>query len=111
LLEDLAGVKVVNVVAEISIVPLGTGSPGVGRYVAACVGVLARRGIKHEVTPMGTVVEGNLDDILQAVREMHEVPFKAGAQRVVTTVHIDDRRDKQLTMEGKVRSVQERLGG
>lgn len=100
-----------SVVAEISVVPLGTGSPGIGRYVAECVAVLVRRGIKHEVTPMGTVVEGNLDDILQAVREMHEVPFRAGAQRVVTTIHIDDRRDRPLSMEGKVRSVRERLGG
>jgi len=100
-----------KVVAEISIVPLGTGSPGIGRYVAACVEELVRRGIKHQVTPMGTVVEGDLDAVLAAVREMHEVPFRAGARRVVTTIHIDDRRDKQLTMEGKVRSVQERLGG
>ncbi|MEW5762129.1 MAG: MTH1187 family thiamine-binding protein [Bacillota bacterium] len=98
-----------NVVAEISIVPLGTGSPGIGRFVAACVEVLRRRGVKYQVTPMGTVVEGELDAVLDAVREMHEVPFRAGAERVVTTVHIDDRRDKALTVEGKVRSVEERL--
>ena len=36
---------------------------------------------------------------------MHEVPFSKGALRVVTTLKIDERRDKVLTMEGKVESV------
>jgi uncharacterized protein YqgV (UPF0045/DUF77 family) len=36
---------------------------------------------------------------------MHEVPFKAGAARVVTTIKIDDRRDRDATMDRKVKSV------
>jgi uncharacterized protein YqgV (UPF0045/DUF77 family) len=32
-----------------------------------------------------------------------------GFQRVATRIHIDDRRDRQLTMEGKLKSVQEKL--
>ena len=40
---------------------------------------------------------------------MHEVPFQSGALRVGTTIRIDDRRDKELTMEGKVQAVMENL--
>lgn len=61
------------------------------------------------LTPMGTILEGELDTILEAIRAAHEAPFKAGAMRVGTTIRIDDRRDKDLTMEHKVKSVEEKL--
>jgi uncharacterized protein (TIGR00106 family) len=99
-----------NVVAEISVVPLGIGTPGVSEFVAACVEVLAKRKkISYLLTPMGTILEGPLDEILSATREMHEVPFGKGALRVVTTLKIDDRRDKVLSMEGKLTSVRKRM--
>ncbi|RDV82890.1 MTH1187 family thiamine-binding protein [Ammonifex thiophilus] len=98
------------VVAEISVVPLGTGSPSVGRYVAECVKIVQESGLKHEITAMGTLVEGELEEILELVRKMHLAPFAAGVQRVVTTVKIDERRDKELSLEGKVAAVKRELG-
>lgn len=101
--------KNVNVVAEISVVPLGTGSAGVSEYVAACLDVLDReKGVMYRLTPMGTILQGSIDDVLAVARKMHEVPFKKGALRVVTTLKIDDRRDKKLSMEGKLKSVKKR---
>lgn len=41
---------------------------------------------------------------------MHEVPFQKGGQRVLTSIKIDDRRDKAGTMEGKLNSVRTKLG-
>jgi len=97
-------------VVEISITPLGTGEAGVSRYVAGCLQVLRASGLKHQLTPMGTVVEGDLDAILQVIRRMHETPFMAGAVRVSTLIKIDDRRDRgEHSMAGKVRSVEEKL--
>lgn len=90
-------------------VPLGTGTASVSHYVADCVKVLRKSGLKYEVTAMGTIIEGKLDAVLAAAREMHEVPFKTGAQRVVTTIKIDDRRDKEVTIKGKVEAVARRL--
>jgi len=40
---------------------------------------------------------------------MHQVPFKKGAKRVVTTMKIDDRRDKKGTLEGKKKAVRRKL--
>jgi len=95
-----------NVVAEISVVPLGTGSPGVAGYVAECMDVLiGNNKIKYLLTPMGTILEGPMDEVLKVTQAMHGVPFKKGAVRVVTTLKIDDRRDRRLTMQGKVDRV------
>jgi uncharacterized protein (TIGR00106 family) len=95
-----------SVIAEVSVVPLGTEQPGVSQYVAACIDILDnRKDIRYQLTPMGTILEGTMDAVLDAVRQMHEVPFGRGAKRVVTTLKIDDRRDKKLTMKGKIDSV------
>jgi len=97
-------------IIEVTIAPLGTGSPSVSRYVAECHKVLTHEeGIKYQLTPMSTIIEGDLDRILAVVRKMHEVPFLAGAVRVSTSIKIDDRRDKEMTMEGKIQSVKEKL--
>ncbi len=96
-------------IVEVSIVPLGTNTPSVSQYVAAVLEVLEENGLKYQLTSMGTIIEGDLDKILDVVRQMHEVPFQKGVKRVVTTIRIDDRRDKQASMEGKVRSVREKL--
>jgi len=94
----------------VTIVPLGTADPGISRYVAGVERILRDSGLKHELTAMGTIVEGDLDAILPVLLRMHEQPFTQGAMRVSTQIHIDDRRDKAGTIEGKVRSVMEKLG-
>jgi uncharacterized protein (TIGR00106 family) len=93
----------------LTITPLGTATPSVSRYVAGVERVLRESGLKHQLTAMGTIVEGDLDEILAVVRKMHEHPFTQGAVRVSTSIKIDDRRDKVATMEGKMRSVEEKL--
>ncbi|ACV64000.1 protein of unknown function DUF77 [Desulfofarcimen acetoxidans DSM 771] len=97
-------------VVEVSIVPLGTGSPGVSAYVARCLEVLCgEKEVVYQLTPMGTIIEGELDAVLSVVRRMHEEPFNSGVERVVTSIRIDDRRDQALTMQGKMASVKNKL--
>jgi len=98
-------------VVEISIVPLGTGTTSLSPYVAACEKVLQENseGLKYELTAMGTIIEGDLDKILKLIRKLHEVPFENGALRVSTSIKIDDRRDKQGTIEQKIKSVEDKL--
>ena len=92
-------------IAEISIVPIGTTSTSLSSYVAACLEVLEGSGLAYEVHGMGTIIEGDLEDLFETMLKMHEVPFKAGALRVVTTIKIDDRRDKKTSAKGKVNAV------
>ncbi len=99
-----------HVIAQVTVVPLGTGSTSLSSYVAGVEKVLAKyENIKTMLTPMATILEGDLDEILTAVREMHETPFLSGAKRVSTRITIDDRRDKTLSMTGKVEAVKSKL--
>lgn len=97
------------VIAEISVVPLGTGTPSLSRYVAECMEVLQETGIRYTLTPMGTVLEGSLEEVLEVVRLLHRLPFNKGVERVSTRLVIDERRDKDASAEGKVKSVENRL--
>ncbi len=97
-------------VAFLTITPLGTATPSVSHYVAGVERVLRETGLTHQLTAMGTIIEGEVDEILAVVRRMHEHPFTQGALRVSTSLRIDDRRDKEHTLAGKMRSVEEKLG-
>jgi len=97
-------------VVFVTIAPLGTASTSLSPYVAGVERILRNSGLKHELTAMGSIIEGNLDEILPVLREMHEHPFGQGAARVSTLIKIDDRRDKAGSIEGKIRSVKEKLG-
>lgn len=94
---------------EISVVPIGTASPSLSHYVAGVIRVLEEAGLEYELGAMGTVVVGEVDELLAVARKMHEQPFAMGALRVATTIKIDDRRDKALTIQGKVQAVREKL--
>jgi uncharacterized protein (TIGR00106 family) len=96
-------------VVQISCTPLGEGSGGLSKFVAGCLQLVKESGLNYQLTPMGTILEGELDEIFALVRKMHESPFNAGAQRVSTLIKIDDRRDREHTMERKLRSVEEQL--
>ena len=97
------------VIASLTVTPIGTETPSLSRYVAECARVLDESGIKHTLTPMGSVLEGPLEEILEVVRKVHEIPFSKGVLRVSTRLTIDDRRDKESTAQGKVDSVEKRL--
>ena len=99
------------VIAEITVTPLGTGSPSLSRYVAECARVLDESGVNHTLTPMGSVIEGTLDEILEVIRKVHSAPFSMGVHRVSTRIVIDERRDKDITGRDKVESVQKKLAG
>ncbi|MDD5189842.1 MAG: MTH1187 family thiamine-binding protein [Dehalococcoidales bacterium] len=95
-----------NVIAELKVIPLGTSSPGLSEYVKAVVAIVKKTpGIKYQVTPMATIIEGPLAKVLELAKQVHELPFQMGAQRVLTSLSIDDRRDKPITMESKVKAV------
>ena len=97
-------------IAEVSVVPLGTKSPSVSQYVARTIKVLEQeKNIKYETTAMGTIIEGNLDRILAAVKKMHEGMFGEGVARAITTVKIDDRRDKAQSVMSKLDSLRKKL--
>ncbi|MFP4201164.1 MAG: MTH1187 family thiamine-binding protein [Bacillota bacterium] len=96
-------------IVAVSTAPLGEGT-SVSEYVASAIEVLEKYpGIDYQLGPMFTTLEGDLDEILMAVRDMHESVFESGALRVSTLIKIDDRRDKEITVKGKLDAVNRRL--
>ncbi len=99
-----------KVIAEVTVVPLGTASPSLSRFVAEVEKVLNNfPRLTSLLTPMSTILEGEMDEVLKAVKAMHEAPFRMGALRVSTTLRIDDRRDKKITMVGKLAAVRGKM--
>ncbi|NEW09558.1 MTH1187 family thiamine-binding protein [Paenibacillus sp. SYP-B3998] len=97
-------------IAEFTIIPIGTATTSLSSYVADLHKELEKHtDIIFEMTPMGTILEGPLDRLFEVIRAVHEVPFTHGAQRVSTSIKIDDRRDKQASMAQKMQSVVEKL--
>lgn len=96
-------------IMEISVVPVGTKGPSVSRFVAECVQLVVQRGLPYEVTSMGTEVEGEVEELLRLAAQMHRAPFGHGVQRVVTSIKIDERRDKEVSIAGKKAAVLERF--
>lgn len=98
-------------IMQISVVPLGTESPSVSKYVADIIKVLKKeKDIKYELTSMSTIIESDsLDRLFEVAKKMHKVPFDKGALRVVTSISIDDRLDKTLSIKGKLNSVKKKL--
>ncbi len=96
---------------EISVVPLGTETPSVSDYVAACIKTIKRqKNIKYTLTAMGTIIEADSTaKLLNIAGEMHKAVLRGNIKRVVTTIKIDDRIDKKLTIKAKINTVQKKL--
>ncbi len=94
-------------IMQVTIIPMGKGT-SVSRIIAAAVRVLKEKGVDFKLTPTGTVLEGELGELLGLAKEMHEAVMQA-CDRAVTFLVIDDRRDKPRRGEDKVKAVLEKL--
>lgn len=98
------------ITAELTIIPIGTGSTSLSSYVAAAVASLDKNGVKYQLSGMGTQIEANTPkELFDAIQVAHEAVFAQGADRVSTSIKIDDRRDADRTLDDKVSSVEKKL--
>ncbi len=97
-------------IAEISIVPVGTSDTSVSKYVADIISELKKSGLSYTLTPMGTLIEGDIKELFNIIGKLHESPFNKKAKRVYTVIKIDDRRDKSdIKMQDKIESVLKKI--
>ena len=78
-------------------------SDGVDSYavVDEAIAVVSRSGVKYEVGAMETVMEGELDELLDIVKEAQQACIRAGAKEVMTFVKIHYR-PEGVTMDEKL---------
>src|ERR671915_1257202 len=99
--------------ADLTVLALGRPEVSATEYIAEIQRRLAAQDrVGFRMHAMGTSLEGTTADILAVVGELHAVPFELGLPRVYTVLKLDERRDRpDQSLDDKVRSVEERLGG
>ncbi|RDI39051.1 MTH1187 family thiamine-binding protein [Aquicella lusitana] len=97
-----------KVIAELMIVPIGIGT-SFSKYIAECERILKKTNLKVQLHAEGTNIEGDLDEVLQAVRECIEAMHQMNVPRLLTNLHLSTRTDKGETIEDKIKSVEEQM--
>ncbi|WP_423793305.1 MTH1187 family thiamine-binding protein [Methanocaldococcus indicus] len=95
-----------KVVAEVVIIPLGEGA-SVSKYIKKAYDIFKKYNLKVELTAMGTILEGDMKEILKAYYEAHKKVLE-DVDRVVSQIRIDERKDKENSIERKIKSVLEK---
>ena len=97
--------KTVKVIIDLCVVPIGVGV-NLAPYIAACERVRLEAGLKIQLHPNGTVIEGEWAPVFTAIEACHTAVHDMGAPRIHTTVKVNTRTDRHQTLEDKVVSVQ-----
>ncbi len=97
-----------KVIVEFSVIPIGVGV-SLSKYIAVCERILDESGLTYELHANGTNVEGEWDEVMNAIKRCHETLHQMGVPRLSTLVKIGTRTDREQTLAEKVASVQEKL--
>jgi uncharacterized protein (TIGR00106 family) len=93
---------------ELSMTPMDKGD-SVSDYVARSLVIIDKSGLPYRLNPMGTVIEGSLDDLLDIVKKCHE-RMARDCVRISTSIKMDYRKDKSGRLESKIKSVTAKVG-
>lgn len=96
------------VLLEFSITPLGKGE-SVSPYVARCLEVIDRSGLDYQLNAMGTIIEGELEAVLDVLRDCF-VALQSDCDRITCTAKIDSRHGRSGRLAAKVASVEQKVG-
>jgi len=94
--------------AEFSIVPLDKGL-SLSEYVSKVIEIVDNSDLDYQLTPMGTVIEGDWDEVIGLISECHK-EMRKYSDRIETKIIIDDRKGADNRLTGKIDSVEKRLG-
>ena len=94
-------------IAEFSVTPIGAGVR-LGKHVTKAVQIVHNSGLKYELNPMGTVVEGSWDRVMAVIKKCNEELLK-DCERLSISIKVDSRRGRSPTMEDKVQAVLAKL--
>lgn len=90
-----------NANVSVQVIPRVTGDHDIYAIVDEAIKVIQQSGVKYEVGPMETTMEGDYDELMAIVKKAQEAVLAAGSDRVVTIVKIDYN-PAGVTMEEKV---------
>ena len=97
-----------KVIVDFCLVPLGVGV-SVSKYIVECEKILISAGLQTQMHAYGTNIEGEWDQVMEAVKQCHQTLHEMGVPRISSTMRLGTRVDRDQTMEDKIRSVQEKI--
>lgn len=97
-----------SVLLEFSMSPLDKGE-SVGDYVARSLDIIDKSGVEYRLNPMGTVLEGEWDEVMAVVKKCYE-RMSQDCSRISVSIKIDARKGQTGRLSGKISSVEKRLG-
>ena len=96
------------VLLEFAMYPVGKGE-SLSPYVARSLDIIDRSGVAYQLTPMGTILEGEWNEVMTVVTQCFEA-MRADCPRVEVALKVDYREGEASRLESKVASVEDRLG-
>ena len=96
------------VLLEFSMSPISKGE-SVSAYVARSLDIIDRSGLPYQLTPMGTIIEGEWAEVMAVVTACFEA-MRKDCDRISTSVRIDYRAGPGGRLKAKVESVERHLG-
>jgi uncharacterized protein (TIGR00106 family) len=91
-----------------SIAPFGKGD-SLSKYVAESVEVIEKSGIAHQTTPMGTILEGDWEEIFDLINRCRK-KMRKRADRISIKIWVDDRKGTKNALKKKIASLEKKLG-
>ncbi len=99
-----------HVHVDLCLIPLGV-EGSLASDIAICQRIFKQRGLTHQLHAFGTNIEGEWDEVMNAVKACHEAVHAAGRARISSNLKIGTRTDKRQLLREKVESVEKLLGG
>jgi uncharacterized protein (TIGR00106 family) len=96
------------VLLEFSMYPVGKGE-SLSAHVALLLDIIDKSGLPYQLTPMGTIIEGEWPQVMDVVNACFEA-MQTDCNRIVTQIKIDYRKGQSSRLTSKVESIQTKLG-
>jgi len=93
---------------ELSIIPLG-GDTHLSTEIAEVLKLIDESGLPYQLTPSGTCIEGEWDNVMPLIRQCHNRACSTSSH-VITTIKIEDEAGEQDKLTRNITSVEEKVG-
>ena len=97
-----------SLLLEFAMTPLDKGE-SVSDYVARSLDIIDKSGLPYKMGPMGTCVEGEWDEVMTVVKDCM-TRMQSDCNRISLSMKVDYRKDKTNRLQGKVKSIENKLG-
>jgi len=89
---------------QLSIVPISE-NVSMSDAIARAVKIVHDSGLEYRLTPMGTLIKGEWNEVMKVVKQCHDA-VRAEFDRVWTTIKIDEVKDRDVSFDDKIKSVE-----